>query len=338
MSYWEILLKPIIPKNRLKTEGDGTNDQEFHFVFCYFVSMEQTLQRLVNAIEFIERNLDQKLDIHDIAKQAEMSPWYFQRVFRSLTGDSVNRYVQSRRMSLAAARVLKGESLIELALDMQFGGQEAFTRAFKRYFGITPGKYRRVSGQGVKVAMKPRIEGRYLQQIQKGNKAMQPIYCEKNEMKLIGISAPFNGAMAKEANNHNVIPDLWKKFFSLLPCISNRSTDETIGVIYPASSAFDDGSDRLHENLIYFAGVELTSFDKVPLGMEKLTLKGQRYASFGHRGPIDQIDMTLQYIFGSWLPQSGHQILDLPNLEIFPEGYLPMGERSEMNYLVPVVD
>lgn len=100
--------------------------------------------RIQNAIEFIERNLEEKLNIADIASKACFSPFHFQRLFQAISGFSVQEYIRKRRMAEAAA-LLKAtdKNILELAVAFEYGSQEAFARAFESCFGITPAKYRK---------------------------------------------------------------------------------------------------------------------------------------------------------------------------------------------------
>src|SRR5262245_1728960 len=102
--------------------------------------------RFLRAVDYIEDHLSEPIALADVAKQAGFSLHYFARLFRVLTGETFGAYLRARRMTLAAERLL-GEGrelkLIELAFSCGYDSQEAFTRAFKRTFGVTPGEYRR---------------------------------------------------------------------------------------------------------------------------------------------------------------------------------------------------
>src|SRR5262249_55933879 len=143
-----------------------------------------------------------------------------------------HRYVHGRRMTLAAERLLTSDvSIMDLALESQFESQEAFTRAFKRYHHCPPGQFKKRQGLNPKTINKLRITGEYLEQIKKGS-TMKPKIEKLEPIKVIGLGAEFIGAMAENANNHDVIPDLWKKFHKRIGEIKNRLGDETYGVIY----------------------------------------------------------------------------------------------------------
>src|SRR5476649_2243755 len=91
------------------------------------------------ALWFIEGHLASELTLDQIAGVAGVSRFHMVRAFAAATGLSVMRYVRARRLS-EAARALAGGApdILTLALDADYGSHEAFTRAFRDHFGVTP--------------------------------------------------------------------------------------------------------------------------------------------------------------------------------------------------------
>lgn len=92
-----------------------------------------------NAVNYIENHLTEKINFSDAAKQAAMSPFYFQRMFGALCGISLGEYIRSRRLSLVGRELATGgERVIDVALKYGYDSPESFARAFSRFHGITP--------------------------------------------------------------------------------------------------------------------------------------------------------------------------------------------------------
>src|SRR5262245_28548816 len=91
------------------------------------------------ALWFIESHLADPLTLDDISGMAGVSRFHMVRAFAAATGFSVMRYVRARRLT-EAARALAGGApdILTLALDADYGSREAFTRAFRDHFGVTP--------------------------------------------------------------------------------------------------------------------------------------------------------------------------------------------------------
>src|SRR5665213_173012 len=91
------------------------------------------------ALWFIESHLAEALTLDEIAGVAGVSRFHLVRAFAAATGLPVMRYVRARRLT-EAARALAGgaRDILALALDADYGSHEAFTRAFRDSFGVTP--------------------------------------------------------------------------------------------------------------------------------------------------------------------------------------------------------
>jgi len=91
------------------------------------------------ALWYIESHLGKALTLDEIAAVAGISRFHMVRAFAAATGCSVMRYVRARRLTEAARALAAGApDILSLALDADYGSHEAFTRAFRDHFGITP--------------------------------------------------------------------------------------------------------------------------------------------------------------------------------------------------------
>ena len=91
------------------------------------------------ALWYIESHLAEPLTLDDVAGVAGVSRFHLVRAFAAATGFSVMRYVRARRLSKAAQALAAGApDILSLALDADYSSHEAFTRAFRDHFGVTP--------------------------------------------------------------------------------------------------------------------------------------------------------------------------------------------------------
>ena len=91
------------------------------------------------SIAFMEAHLCDGISADDVASEIFMSPFYFQRGFKILTGMTPSEYIRNRRLYLAALDVLAGkEKVIDIALKYRYETSESFTRAFTRFHGVSP--------------------------------------------------------------------------------------------------------------------------------------------------------------------------------------------------------
>jgi AraC-like DNA-binding protein len=100
-----------------------------------------------DSLEYIEENLDDRINLDDLAQKAYLSKYHYHRLFHKITGESVTKYITKRRMEKASEELVQTDQpIIDIALKYQYASQEAFSRAFVRVYGLMPGKYRRVYG------------------------------------------------------------------------------------------------------------------------------------------------------------------------------------------------
>lgn len=111
------------------------------------------------ALEFIEKNLNGTIELSSIARCANSSVWEFQRLFALLTNIPVGEYIRRRRLALAAQALQSGNyKVVDIALEYGYDSPAAFSRAFKKEFGITPSAAR--SEQGLPIC--PKITSEYI--------------------------------------------------------------------------------------------------------------------------------------------------------------------------------
>lgn len=104
----------------------------------------KTRQQLDKALVYIASNLDRKLSAEQIANQANMSKYHFQRLFSKLMGETLNQYVLHRRLE-GAAKLLVSEKSITIttvAANFGFDNHSYFSRVFKKHFNISPIDFR----------------------------------------------------------------------------------------------------------------------------------------------------------------------------------------------------
>jgi AraC-like DNA-binding protein len=97
---------------------------------------------IAEACKIIETDLSFTHTIESIASRLNISAYYFQRLFAASLGETVAGYIKSRRLEKGALLLsTSNQQVISVALDCGFETHSAFTRAFKKRFGVAPGQY-----------------------------------------------------------------------------------------------------------------------------------------------------------------------------------------------------
>ena len=95
-------------------------------------------------IEYIEKNLDADLSLDKISKDLCYSKFYIVRVFMEKTNCTIYKYIQGRRLTLAAKKLVEtNTAIIEISYEARYSSQQAFTYAFRKLYLCTPQTYRK---------------------------------------------------------------------------------------------------------------------------------------------------------------------------------------------------
>ena len=102
---------------------------------------------LRKAENFIMENFTRKISLKEISSVAGLSPPYFSTIFKEEMGENLSKYLNRLRVEKASRLLLETEmSLSEIAACCCFEDQSWFSKIFKAYIGISPGKYRNQGG------------------------------------------------------------------------------------------------------------------------------------------------------------------------------------------------
>jgi AraC family transcriptional regulator len=102
-------------------------------------------EHIAKAVEYIEENLTNEIDLAACAKACGYSKYYFLRAFKEVAGITPIDYIRKRRLSEIAKRICEGDEYIsEIAFAYGFNSKENFTRAFKDEYHILPTEYKQV--------------------------------------------------------------------------------------------------------------------------------------------------------------------------------------------------
>src|SRR5215469_15420102 len=100
-------------------------------------------QRILRVQLFITEHLDEDLGLDRLARVAHFSPFHFHRVFKALVGEGVSEHVRRLRLERAAGLLkMTDRPVTQVAFEASYGTHEAFTRAFRQMFGVSPSQYR----------------------------------------------------------------------------------------------------------------------------------------------------------------------------------------------------
>ncbi|MBU9727844.1 AraC family transcriptional regulator [Diplocloster modestus] len=269
------------------------------------------------AIRYMEDHLLDDIRTDDIAKTIYMSPLYFQKGFKIMTGYSPSEYIRNRRLYLAALDAISGnEKVIELAYKYGYDTPESFTKAFTRFHGLSPMQIRSQFGR-IKtfLPLKIRIS------IQGGDEMNYTI--EKLQgLQVIGFERIFSFE-----TSYQEIPKFWDEFCGQYmqyltgqvkpaDAIQKAVWDDKIGEY---GICIDDVGEE--GKFRYLLAGAYTGGD-VPEGLTVYRFPDMEWAKFRCDGPMPAALQTVNTkIFKEWLPNNAEfEIAMGANIEWYSKG------------------
>jgi AraC family transcriptional regulator len=268
------------------------------------------------ALWYIESHLSGDVSLDAIADAVGVSRFHLSRAFGLTVGCSLAAYVRGRRLA-EAAKVLAGGApdILAVALDAGYGSHEAFTRAFRQQFGVTPDEARAGGNAGALDLMEPiRMTDT------KTTIIAPPRVVRSGALLIFGLGQRYHQSNAG-------IPQQWDRFLPYIGNIPGQIGGVTYGVI---CNTDDSGS------IEYICGVEVREFPPEPREFTRLRIPPHTYAVFDHPDHVSNIPKTWQAIWEHGLSDAGHQAADGPSFERYDERFDPRTGSGGFEIWVPI--
>ncbi len=270
------------------------------------------------ALWFIENHFGKDISLDDIAGVAGVSRFHLSRIFGMATGRSVMGYVRGRRLTEAARKLADGApDILGVALDAGYGSHEAFTRAFRDLFGMTPEEVRAQGTLADLSLLEPiRMDTSLFVKLE------PPRFVDLGPLLIAGL----NGHYTFETNAG--IPAQWQHFNKEM---HGNIPGQKGEIYYGVSHAFSDDG-----RFDYLCGVEVERAPGLPADFSTLRIPPHRYAVFTHRDHISSISRTHFTIMSEWAPKSFLTSDEALNFERYDERFDPVTGNGGVEIWLPV--
>jgi AraC family transcriptional regulator len=268
------------------------------------------MESVRKALWFMEGRFGGEVSLDELSQAAGISRFHFAHVFARATGQSAMRYRRGRRLSEAARVLANGDpDILSVALDFGYSSHEAFTRAFRDQFGLTPESVR---------AQRHLDNVNLVEAIKMDDGLITTLATPRIEQRGLLLIAGLGGKYSSDI--HQNIPALWQRLQPHLGNVPGQvfpggggKGGRTFGVCYN----MDDDC-----NFDYLAGVEVSGFSSdLPAEFARLRIPSQRYAIFTHHEHVSTMHNVAMTIWTKWLPESGYEAVDAPYLEYYGEEF-----------------
>jgi AraC family transcriptional regulator len=272
------------------------------------------------ALWFIEHYYGREISLDDMAEHAGVSRYHLSRSFPLAVGLSISAYLRGRRLTEAAKALADGApDILAVALDATYSSHEAFTRAFREQFGLTPEQVRaRGTLDGLQLIEAVRFDERAFIEL------APPRIIEGRPLTIAGLAERHRNDKPEE------VPAQWQRLAPFIEHIPHATGPRcAYGVVI---DLFFGG-----DSFQYLNGVEVSAIHDLEPELTALRLPAQRYAAFTHPSHVSKMRQTVHTIFSRMADELGLDFGDFPNfVEYYGPRFDPEAGEGDVEIWVPL--
>jgi len=270
-------------------------------------------KKLYQVLTYIEHHLDEELTLDKLSTIACLSKYHFQRQFSQYFGISTTEYIKALRLKKAGYQLAfrHDKKVIDIAFEQNYESSEAFSRAFKKCFGISPAKFRKSP------PWFPWQEKLNLFEILRKTMKDQNISLQDNtKINVEIVDFPLiNIAAYEHRNAPYLLGDsiqkfiTWRKQHKLSPKVSR-----TFNMVYddPIKTKPEDYRFDLCAQLPSAPSVIIEESLAAETAMRKLVIPAGKCAKVRHIGSDEKFGEIISYLYGEWLASQEVSLRDFP--------------------------
>ena len=269
------------------------------------------IDRMNDALEYVEANLAGEIDPGELSRLTHGSYFHFQKVFSYVANVTFSEYVRRRRLTLAAFDLQQtDEKVIDVALKYGYDSPTSFSRAFKQFHQMLPSEAKK---QGKMFTAYPPMS---FQISVKGVSSLNYKIVTRESFLVTGVKLKTS---FREERCYKEIPKFWQNTWKseLIGQICALCRDDAAEIF-----GISAGCGLTNQDFDYYIAA---AADPLPAGMKRdmvqYRVPAGTWAVFECIGPMPSAMQEMQQrIMTEWLPVSGYQPGDLPDIEVYRLG------------------
>lgn len=264
------------------------------------------ISALNQLVDLVEEHLTKEFDVDGLAKALGTTEYHLRRMFSSLAGMPLSEYVRRRRMTVAAADVVRGDGdLLGIAIRHGYGSTEAFGRAFRSVHGAGPGDVRRDGGP---LRTQPQLRFRLTVE---GSTPMDTRIVERPAFRLVGHAARV------PLIHQGINPHIQQHIAALPPQehlrLKDLSDTEPGGLLQVCDDVDPDSAEG--SELTYLHGIAVSQGTPAPDDLDGIEVAAGRWAVFRTSGPYPQdLQTTWAATATEWFPSNPWRLRPGPSI------------------------
>jgi AraC family transcriptional regulator len=259
------------------------------------ITHQEYFKAINKAVDFINEHLHETVNLYDLAAAVHISGFHFHRIFKAMLGESPGEYIRRLRMEKAAFKLDTSRfTLLEIAEQTGYQSPHALSKAFRKYFGISPSEFRTRPLER-KVAIAPAGKWEI-----------------ESEIREIAPKAVISTRVVNPFKNPHAYTDAWKKLTRFMD--ASGVPDETCEYLCLMQDISVITRPEHYRSYACISNIQ----NKKPHGIfARQTIAGGLYAVFTYRGAYRNMDNLYCHVYRNWIPNSIYELRDAASFEKF---------------------
>ena len=246
------------------------------------------------VLTHIDANLDEKQDLETLAEIAHLSKFHFHKIMKAYLGETLGNYINRVRLE-TAVKLLRYSSqpIYEIAYQVGYETVSAFSKGFKKQFGVSPTSIRKHENQIIKQNKNSNMSDFQLAETTKNIKDIQVIF-QQSKGKIGDNTTKANwDTLFKHAQKHQII-NAESKFYGI---------------------NWDDPEITTLEKVRYDACISINNDSALNTEFSNKTIAGGKYLCFLYKGDYQNLGLVYNQIFRDWIIKMDYDLRDEPIFE-----------------------
>jgi len=251
-------------------------------------------RRMNRVVDYLHQHLDENIRVEDLAEVAHLSSYHWHRIYTAMQGETVASTLKRLRLERAADKLANTKSsLLTIANAAHYSTSEAFGRAFKDAYGMTPGAYREKGSHS---------------EFKNAN------LLDDHERFGVVVESLNIGTCASVSHTGNYM-EINHAMGTLFGSLAEQQllNDSTAMM----AVFFDDPDTTPVEQLRSAACSPISADATLAAPLKQLELFHGDYAKLLYTGPYADMKDAYRWLYGTWLPNSGRDAADAPGVEMY---------------------
>ncbi len=306
---------------------------------------QQYVGRINRVMDFIEKHLEDDLNLEKLAEIANFSPFHFHRLFSAMSGETLNKFIRRTRLERAASYLSddqRFDTIAEIGFRCGFSSNAVFSRNFSEYFGMSPTEFR---NEGyVNFRKNRKLQSKNSQILSNDDKYFsdhddyfRSINIHKQNVKIMKVEIKdmpeIHVAYVRHMGNYSEVGNAFEKLMRWAgPRGLLDKPDAKILAVY-----HDDPGITEESKLRTSVCITIPEGMKTEGEVGTLKITGGKYACGRFEITDEEFSGAWNSMMGEWLPESGYVCEDNPPFELYHNNYEEHPEKKHiLDICIPV--